>query len=57
MFIDLTKAFDFAIREIAIGWPQGSAKNNINLLVHVGHDEIRAAEVARDVDDGKYVLA
>ena len=57
MFIDLTKAFDFAIREIVIGWPQGSAKKSIGLLVDVGLDKIRAAEAARDVDDGKYVLA
>ena len=32
VFIDLTKAFDFAIRELAFGWSEGDARSHIALL-------------------------
>eukprot|EP00973_Karenia_brevis_P036315 5008051-Karenia_brevis.AAC.1 len=33
LFIDLTKAFDYIVREIALGWPQKSIPDRIKLLV------------------------
>ena len=36
LFLDLTKAFDFIIREIAIGWPTRSKLDQIQLLIDVG---------------------
>eukprot|EP00973_Karenia_brevis_P000115 15107-Karenia_brevis.AAC.1 len=33
LFIDLTKAFDYLVREIALGWPHKSSRDCVLLLV------------------------
>eukprot|EP00973_Karenia_brevis_P041248 5707776-Karenia_brevis.AAC.1 len=50
LFIDLSKAFDYIIREIALGWPCIAHLDRVDLLVRVGLTPKRAEEVAHEID-------
>ena len=56
IFIDLIKAFDFAIRELAIGWPQLSELSHVDHLCNLGLSRDRAQMVAGDIDSNGCIL-
>ena len=56
IFIDLIKAFDFAIRELAIGWPQLSEMSHVDHLCNLGLSRDRAQTVAGDIDSNGCIL-
>ena len=56
LFVDLTKAFDFALREVVLGWPQGVYEDKVKLLQNIGLSEHRARQVAADIDCDGCVL-
>eukprot|EP00973_Karenia_brevis_P044961 6225913-Karenia_brevis.AAC.1 len=56
IFIDLIKAFDTIIRELAIGWPQFSCDDRIGYLCSIGLSAAHAADVTRDIENNGSVL-
>jgi hypothetical protein len=52
LFLDLTKAFDFALREVVIGWPQYHQADKVEYMQSLGLSAEQAADVAEQVDQG-----
>ena len=50
LFIDLSKAFDFAIREILLSWRQGFDEDKVAHLMTLGLNEHDAEELVRDLE-------
>ena len=57
VFVDLSKAFDYALREIVLGWPRNSSSSYVDLLVELGLSRDKAKQIAKDIDEGKFVLS
>ena len=56
VFIDLVKAFDFTIRELAVGWPQCNVPSRVAHLSRLGLSNDRARAVADDIDEHGCIL-
>ena len=56
VFIDLIKAFDFALRELTVGWPQRDIPSRISHLRRLGLSSDRAAVVANDIVSNGCIL-
>ena len=56
LFVDLTKAFDLAIRELLLGWRQNFMDDPIDFLVSVGLDQHNAEAVAADIHNNGCLL-
>ena len=56
VYLDLEKAFDLAIREFVMGWPQHDMGDKIDFLTRLGLERSRAEAVADLIDNGDTVL-
>ena len=60
LFLDLSKAFDLAVREIVLGWMQGDALDNVadkvNLLISVGIPAELAGDLVAWIDENNGLL-
>jgi hypothetical protein len=54
--VDLSKAFDKVVREVAIGWPQYLEADKIDHLVKLGIPKEHAAMVAESIDSNGCVF-
>ena len=54
--MDLSKAFDFAIREILLGWRQGFDGDELEHLVGIGLSEKDAFDLMRGLLENECVL-
>eukprot|EP00973_Karenia_brevis_P074754 10388545-Karenia_brevis.AAC.1 len=56
LYIDLVKAFDTIIRELAIGWPQFSVNSKLEHLCSIGLSEAQARDIVQEIDNHGSVL-
>ena len=56
LFVDLSKAFDFAIREILLGWRQGLPGNEVNHLIGLGLLRDDAVNLIQELLEGGCLL-
>ena len=56
LFVDLTKAFDLAVRELLLGWRQNFVEDPIEFLMSLGLERHDAASVAADIDSNGCLL-
>ena len=56
LFIDLSKAFDYVIRELALGWPKYDYTDKYKLLVDLGIPKSHVEDIIKSIDEDRPLL-